>query len=250
MDIFADEHMVEMNRKSRVDGGRKRVRLRSPSPYPGKPLLNASPTPNHPPGSGDTHVEKSSDVSAQKERSNSMIKELQNSSSKEDGLMVKQQSSEDGILKDLNAVVLFNSHAEPFKSSALPEEKSNCLPTKTSLDKINQPRKRDRTPSPTFLPNSKRSSISGDLKRTSAVQILRSVSGVNHLKSPSPIPGNGSGRLGKVEISSASRVLTEEIQKQQGQVNAKLKLLIVKEVRKQGKSECISLSFTVLVFSI
>ena len=45
------------------------------------------------------------------------------------------------------------------------------------------------------------------------------------------------GRLVKPEMSSASKVLTEEIQKQQGQENARLRTLILKEVKKQGKSE-------------
>lgn len=65
--------------------------------------------------------------------------------------------------------------------------------------------------------------------------------GTNHVKasSPSPVSGSGGGgsRLSMVEISSASRVLSEEILKQQGQENAKLKFLIVKEVRKQGKNK-------------
>lgn len=45
-------------------------------------------------------------------------------------------------------------------------------------------------------------------------------------------------RLGlKTEGSSASKVLTEEFQKQQGQENAKVKASILKEIRKPGKSE-------------
>ena len=41
--------------------------------------------------------------------------------------------------------------------------------------------------------------------------------------------------------SSASKVLTEELQKQLGQENSKLKSLIIKEVRRPGKSElCVS----------
>lgn len=42
--------------------------------------------------------------------------------------------------------------------------------------------------------------------------------------------------LGKLE-SSASKVLTEEFQKQLGQENSKLRSLIIKEVRRPGKSE-------------
>ena len=44
MDIFADEHMVEMRKSnpSKVGGSRKRMRLRSPSPYPLREF-NSSP---------------------------------------------------------------------------------------------------------------------------------------------------------------------------------------------------------------
>lgn len=49
---------------------------------------------------------------------------------------------------------------------------------------------------------------------------------------------HGPLRLGlKTEGSSASKVLTEEFQKQQGQENAKVKASILKEIRKPGKSE-------------
>ena len=49
-------------------------------------------------------------------------------------------------------------------------------------------------------------------------------------------------RLGlKTEGSSASKVLTEEFQKQQGQENAKVKASILKEIRKPGKSESVRL---------
>lgn len=47
-----------------------------------------------------------------------------------------------------------------------------------------------------------------------------------------------------VTASSASRVLTEEILRQEGQDNGKLKVLIVKEVRKQGKSEYLCTTIT------
>lgn len=51
---------------------------------------------------------------------------------------------------------------------------------------------------------------------------------------------HGPLRLGlKTEGSSASKVLTEEFQKQQGQENAKVKASILKEIRKPGKSEYI-----------
>ena len=75
-------------------------------------------------------------------------------------------------------------------------------------------------------------------KLSSALQMLRG--GSNHVnKSPSPVPllGGGGGAVSRLENSSASRVLTEELHKQQGQENTKLKALIAKEVRKMGKSK-------------
>ena len=67
-----------------------------------------------------------------------------------------------------------------------------------------------------------------------SVNIVKLVSGDS--KTPSPVPGLVSGRLSKPELSSASKVLNEEIQKQQAQENDRLKDLIIKEVRKLGKS--------------
>lgn len=52
--------------------------------------------------------------------------------------------------------------------------------------------------------------------------------------------------LGKLE-SSASKVLTEEFQKQLGQENSKLRLLIIKEVRRPGKSKFL---FSLCVLSV
>ncbi len=234
MDIFADEHMVEMNKKpnTRGIGGRRRNRLRSLSPRVATPPSNQSNIVSGTSSSDGLTLDKSSDnkLPAQNDP---LTKEVGSDMSRG-----KQESSEVTISEE----VRLNSHPEPFKSSSLPEEKT---PAKTSslVDKLHQSRKRERTPSPTAFPNSKRLSVSGDApssKLTSTIQILRSVSsgGNNHIRSPSPVPGRGvvSSRLSKPDISSASRVLTEEIQKQQGQENAKLKLLIAKEVRKQGKS--------------
>lgn len=69
------------------------------------------------------------------------------------------------------------------------------------------------------------------------------MSSVGTVKSPSPVPISVTGvpRLNsKVEVSFASKLLTEEIQKQQGQENSRIKGLIVKEVRKQGKRELLA----------
>ena len=249
MDIFADEHMVEMNRKPSVrgGGGRRRTRLRSYSPYPSRPATppqattpssNTDLTSNHLASSNNNErqTEKSSE-GRQKDVSSPLTKEAQNKNptpprGDESAPQLKQQSSVEASSREPHAPIL-NSHPEPFKSSCLPEDKSNTLSVKTSLEKVHQSRKRERTPSPTPYPNPKRQSSERDVssKLTSTAQILRSVSGggTNHV----------SGRGGKGDVSSASRVLNEELQKQQGQENAKLKLLISKEVRKQGKSKSI-----------
>lgn len=238
MDIFADEHMVEMNRKSspRVGGARRRTRLRSPSPYPSR---NATPTPS--PGTApaplnSTPAATGDGQAAEKKPLNkdASVKEVPNSVSKMDRLQTPEEARESHMSA--------SPRPEPFKSSSLPEEKSNSvISAAKALSKANSSRKRERTPSPTPYPNPKRSSLASDgqpsSKMTSTLQILRGVSGGgNHIKSPSPILGGG-GAVSQVGNSSASRVLTEELHKQQGQENAKLKVLIAKEVRKHGKSE-------------
>lgn len=233
--------MVEMNRKpnARVGGARRRTRLRSPSPYPSR---NATPSPGPapaPPNStaavtGEGQAEKAVEKKLLNRDTSLPAAAKENSVGKTDSNTPRQQTAEE--TREV-------SRPEPFRSSSLPEEKSNSLISASkvaSLNKANSSRKRERTPSPTPYPNPKRSAVTGDSKLTSALQILRSVScGGNHVKSPSPIPGGGVAvsRVGKTESSSASRVLTEELHKQQGQENAKLKVLIVKEVRKQGKSK-------------
>ena len=137
-----------------------------------------------------------------------------------------------------------DSTSEPSKllSSSLREEKNGG---KYPLDKLQQlSRKRERTPSPTPMtsaPLPKRQAL-GDVTPSplsSSALIPRGGGGLqNHnIKAPSPVQGLVASRLGKPEISSASKVLNEEIQKQQEMENAKLKTLIVKEVRKPGKSE-------------
>ena len=263
MDIFADEHMVEMNRKSntRVGGGRKRTRLRSPysprnaTPPPVSTPPLSSPASNSLPASDGPIEKPAENKSLNKDSSLPVAKEVQNSTGKIDNpgpQSLKQLAmTVEPATKEVGGASSLNSVAEPFKSSALPDERTT--PTKTPLNKMNTSRKRERTPSPTPYPNAKRPSVpshtssSSSSKLTSALQgFSKGVAGGggNHIvKSPSPGPGSGSGSgggalmslLGKAEISSASRVLAEEMHKQE---NAKLKHVILKEVRKQGKSEC------------
>lgn len=248
MDIFADEHMVEMRKSNpRVGGARKRTRLRSPypsrSPTP-TPSPGSTPPPSGPPTSaagGEGGTEKPTENKLpNKDSSLPVTKEVQNSISKI--VPPRQQSAVETAVKELDGSSAQIIEAEPFKSSSLPEERP--VTSKSTLNKINSSRKRERTPSPTPYPNPKRPNMPGHAssKLTSAFQSLSKGVAGNHVKSPSPVPQGGSGGgalislLGKTEISSASRVLAEEMHKQE---NAKLKLLILKEVRKQGKSESV-----------
>ena len=293
MDVFADEHMVEMNRRQGRGGGRRHARLRlsrSPTPIPPTPPLTPTAPNAHPPT-----LSSSSPLPGQP-ATNSV--EIQNNNSSDGrGQQVVNSSTPAANGPETNSTVAgskeqlsrnqgvkpgvadgVKGQPAPFTSSALPDDKvTNATPSmstvtpptgssitsggngsgasvKTPLDKVQQlSRKRERTPSPTFnagLPNSKRpafnavnsstSNSPGAGGRGSSTEVPSKLSSSaaagsgghvkNNTKAPSPLPN---ARL----MTSASKVLTEEIQKQQGQENARLKLLIFKEIRKPGKSE-------------
>ena len=295
MDVFADEHMVEMNRRQGRGGGRRHARLRlsrSPTPSPPTPPLSPAP-PSTPPTSSSSSSSSASSgqsVTSSEGKSNSSDNrenqlapsthtangaEAGNSKHTEGGqhkdqLGIGRNSTvKVGVMGDVGRV-----QPAPFTSSALPDDKTNAVgvsssvapPTnggssggttggsgmRTPLDKVQQlSRKRERTPSPTLnagLPNSKRPAVSNSISATVVLSVdalskggglsstgstgVHGSSGLvkNNTKTPSPLPN---ARV----MSSASKVLTEEIQKQQGQENARLKLLIFKEIRKPGKSE-------------
>ena len=207
MDIFADEHMVEMNRRQGRGGGRRHSRLRSSSrpPTPSQPssttppLSPATPPPASLPGKPSTSLER------------------------KNGLPEDQENQLNQSVQAANGSEANGKHPD----SGLKEQQAR--------DVQQLSRKRERTPSPTLttgLPSSKRPAISG----VSSGGVLEAPSkgalsgGKNNAKAPSPLPN---ARV----MSSASKVLTEEIQKQQGQENARLKLQIFKEIRKPGKSE-------------
>ena len=264
MDIFADEHMVEMNRRQGRGGGRRHSRLRSSSrpPTPSQPssttppLSPATPPPASLPGQPSTSLERKNGLPEDQENQLNQSVQAANGSEangKHPDSGLKEQQARDVATK-LGVTDVTKANPAPFTSSALPDDKAgNAIPTtapptsnsgggvggsgaKTPLDKVQQlSRKRERTPSPTLttgLPNSKRPAISG----VSSGGVLEAPSkgalsgGRNNAKAPSPLPN---ARV----MSSASKVLTEEIQKQQGQENARLKLQIFKEIRKPGKSE-------------
>ncbi len=168
LDMFADEHMVEMKRRL----PRQKRRSRPPTPA----RVTKTPPPS------------------------------------EDAPIVPSEPT--NHTEDLTA----------FVSTSLPPDEPPPPPPPpdktTTLEKLTtNSRKRERTPSPPTTHNTaKRPALtnSGLAKFTS-----------------SALPGSkGSG--GK---SSASKVLTEELAKQQVAENSRLRALTVREVRKPGKSE-------------
>lgn len=183
----------------------------------------------------DARVAKSSE-NASRDHGAPLTKE---SSTLAKGETSKQQSLSVVANKDSKTAAP-NSNLAPFKSSSLPEEKTNHLPVQSSLN-----RKRERSPSPTVHLNSKRPSVCGEGSSSRLNTPSQMLTARAQGKAPSPIPSGaltvGGGRSGKMEgpvvMSSASRVLTEETLRQEGQENGKLRVLIVKEVRKQGKGE-------------
>eukprot|EP00731_Ephydatia_muelleri_P030070 Em0021g593a len=271
---LADEHMVEYRRSSSVNKRRRRSSLRSPkspSPSPSPPpssTLPSSPTlqsaisnlppppppPTAPPQSPAPEITIKPDV----ERSPSpedldcvMMGGINGPVTLDDGTEGKSPAANDGIASESEGnnnngptVVDLTSPDEPFAFtiSQLPSsnETKNCK--LLQLDK-NAPvsRKRERSPSPpqnptVTLPPIKKVAVNTSTESVQkfSVNIVKLVSGDS--KTPSPVPGLVSGRLSKPELSSASKVLNEEIQKQQAQENDRLKDLIIKEVRKLGKN--------------
>ena len=254
--------MVEMNRRpSARSGRRQRLRSLSPTPPPRSPkpapttpqpqqqqqqqqqpavttVRSSSPNGENSVGpSKDTNDINDSESSSETER-NTNSKQSEPPTKPE----IDNQLQADSIVpasESSNSLperpVVRPSAPEPFTSSSLPEDRNN---SKSPVDKVQQlSRKRERTPSPTFsAPYPKRHALGSDglpLMRSSRLPSgggsVSSRGGANHsMKGPSPVPG---------VVVSASKVLGEEIQKQQGQDNARLKMLIHREVRKPGKSE-------------
>ncbi len=264
---IADEHMVDANRKTNARGvGRKKTARsrfsRSTTPPPLSPSSSSNFNTATTTTSGGvttttttlaSSLTSSSIITTDKSKDESLLKDPAN----HPGQAAASQSTgkSDSLKSDKDpsphhphppppsaTTTSSNSSLEPFKSSSLPEEKTNHHSLSTSLN-----RKRERSPSPTMLLNSKRSSIQSDgvLSRGSnSVSNLLVSHGGTAGKAPSPTPnsilGNMSGvgkgsKDGPVGMSSsASRVLNEEITKQE---NSKLKVVIIREVRKPGQSK-------------
>ena len=225
--MFADEHMVEMNRRPGLRSPRQRRRSRTttpprlikPSPQP--PTLNeelSTPpdTTNHadsaelseplPFVSSSLPEENSTGTASVQPTDSNSTESKSNSlhSSSVDKSTEISVSSTDG-----HAPLTLTNNVRPDD--------------KTAVEKVQATsRKRERTPSPTY------SVIKRPALNNSS--LTKFTSSALPTKTSSKVTGGGLK-------SSASKVLTEELQKQQGQENSRLKGLIVKEVRKPGKSE-------------
>ena len=251
-------------------GGRKRS-LRSPSPAPPpRPPKSTPPPPsstnnNHTP-SAKNHALKTEEEASDHRQSLPASKEVKSA---------KIEASRDGVKIDVSMETEQGRKVKPVStgvnSTAVKSVASNVNDFRSAAGKNNiQRRKRERSPSPTpsSLPGTKRQASNNSTTQSTATSdatgqpsnpkmgqqpsnpktgqqpsnpktgqqpaIVKPLSGgANNALKPS-----GMARLVKPEMSSASKVLNEEIQKQQGQENARLKTLIFKEVKKQGKSEC------------
>ena len=246
--MFADEHMVEMNKRPSVHAPRQRRRSRSTSPIPSPrspKLLPPTPASQSEQSPSTNETLNRDPLLVVSGRTENQVEQTDNNHKTDknprDG--VQSLTKGDSVKKAPNDIAIGkNSIPLPFRSSSLPEDQVNNLQVKTLVDKVQQiSRKRERTPSPTYTappPNSKRpafsnsvASTNSSLGTTTGVPKFTSSSLPSGTKQGSKVSGSG------LKSSSASKVLTEEIQKQQGQENSKLKVLIVKEVRKPGKSE-------------
>ena len=248
--MFADEHMVEMNRRPSIHAPRQRRRSRSmsPAPSPRSPKL-LPPTPASPSQSEQTPSTNETlnhdpllVISGRTENQLEQTDDNNHKSDKtpRDGL--QGVSKGDSLKKTPNDIAVGkNAKPLPFRSSSLPEDQVNNAPVKTLVDKVQQiSRKRERTPSPTYtapLPNSKRPAFSNSVSVTNSSLGTTGTPKFTSSSLPSGTKQGSKVSVSGLKSSLASKVLTEEIQKQQGQENSKLKVLIVKEVRKPGKSE-------------
>lgn len=274
INIFADEHMVEMNRRPTSPAGRRR-RLRSPSPLrtpkPLTPPPSSSPTPTPPTSVPETTSQGVSAPNRAASNSGNGTPRDQNAEITSEGSS-KEHRTPGAAAKELSKManeVLEsqvpgkvaevarepdqpeperNQHSGDVKQvfSLLPDQRNSA---KTPLEKVQQvTKKRERTPSPTpVTPPAKRPALGSSneapppsSKTGNSVnsQFLKPNAGQNHSlkKAPSPVQGLVTSRLVKPELSSASKVLGEEIQRQQGQENARLRVHIIKEVRRPGKN--------------
>lgn len=248
----ADEHMVNVGsrRKSRphARGLRSRSRSSSPAPPmpPHSPMDTASSTsdrntPKAPPTQQSPHqpdpVVSSHKPSARK------VEPMDHSGRASPELLLSNLSNlatnatVDGSL-ETNSNSLPVERAQPNKAAEQgPQEgpKAEGGAKVGQVVLLKQAEKR-RSPSPNEL-------MGLPAKRQLSTDQPPPSSKRSKTSQGAPPPASLHGplsRLGlKTEGSSASKVLTEEFQKQQGQENAKVKASILKEIRRPGKSECV-----------
>jgi hypothetical protein len=173
---------------------------------------------------------------------------------------VKAESSKEGVNNNQTSNAMETEQGRKVKVTSTNAKATPTITTKTTtnstsstsdlrnsamnnVDKLHH-RKRERTPSPTpSVPSAKRRANSPTAQSVNCAASEATGQPSNPKATLKPLGGTnnslklaGAARLVKPEMSSASKVLNEEIQRQQGQENARLKTLIFKEVKKQGKS--------------
>lgn len=271
---------------SRRSTGRRRT-LRSPSPMPSSPrpskstplpasTLPSSPLPSPSPHSPSSTNHMQSKGRTQPKEQSPEQEVVQTSNHKQlpaskEVKQVKVEPTKEGA-DNPPCESMETEQGQKVKgtssTSKLATVNANSNDIRNAVKNSIHRRKRERTPSPTpSVPGPKRRPNSPTSQsvvppvidatgqssnpRTAQPTVKPLSGGNNSLKVPGPV------RLVKPEMSSASKVLNEEILKQQGQENARLKMLIFKEVKKQGKSEqyymymyIISVHFTVVTFVV
>ena len=214
---MADEHMVEQMSRSRGNrSGRRSFRGATPPP---SPKLEVT-----------TNNQK-----------------INTSDEKDTSIAVFEPLTEDSLVVEEQQEVL-----------VLSEEESNTNSHNVENKEVITSRKRPPSPSLIIPIATKKSLSDGISEEVVGVEDESKLNSKLLGNKPSGVTTNtGSFQHTQVPIrspsmpppkleSSASKVLTEELQKQLGQENSKLKSLIIKEVRRPGKSEscvCVQLNY-------
>lgn len=249
-------------------GGRKR-NIRSPSPVPSPRPPKSTPAP---PTQVNNHTTTKNHVLKVEEEVMQTNEHKQLPASKEVKSTKVETSSRDGVNNEIavdteqgRKVKPVSTNAKSMATNSTKTVANNVNDLRTLAVKNNlQRRKRERTPSPTpsSVPGAKRHTNNTPTSQLTVNDTTGQPSNPKTVQQQQPAVKPLSGavnnalklssvaRLVKPEISSASKVLTEEIQKQQGQENTRLKILIFKEVKKQGKSKLSSLFVCVCDFTL
>ena len=208
---MADEHMVEQMSRSRGNrSGRRSFRGATPPPSPKQEISTNQKT-------NTTDEKDSPAVVFEPVRENSLVVVV------EDQSVTSEDDSTITIPHDLENKETINATRKRPPSPNLPVP----IATKKPLNDSG---------------NSDEVSIEDESKLVNSKMFGNKPLGVVAIGQMQHVQVSGRTQsmpppvLGKLE-SSASKVLTEEFQKQLGQENSKLRSLIIKEVRRPGKSE-------------